>query len=429
MKVVGLIAEYNPFHNGHLYHIQKAKELTGADYVLVVMSGNYVQRGAPALLPKHMRAEMALLAGASAVIELPVCFSLGSAEYFAAGAVSLLEKLGCINAVCFGSECADKELLKKIADAASSETAEYKACLREALKKGASFPLARQTALKNIFADDTLDAILGQPNNILGIEYIKALSLIGSQMEVYTVKRAGSGYHDKNLREDFSSASAIRSLFACDKASVPLAGQTSADSFSLFKSEILPHLMKQVPSFCLSLFSDAYTKRYPVCADDFSLILKYRLLMETPASLSRYMDITGDLASRILKHRDNFLTFTQFCERIKTRDMTYTRISRCLFHILLNITAGSMAAYKREGFCQYARILGFRRDCSALLSSMKKNAQIPLVTKLTQTADLNVTGRQMLSQDISASDVYESVLTDKFKIPFINEYRRQIVIL
>lgn len=123
MKVVGLIAEYNPFHNGHLYHIQKAKELTGADYVLVVMSGNYVQRGAPALLPKHMRAEMALLAGASAVIELPVCFSLGSAEYFAAGAVSLLEKLGCINAVCFGSECADKELLKKIADAASSETA------------------------------------------------------------------------------------------------------------------------------------------------------------------------------------------------------------------------------------------------------------------------------------------------------------------
>lgn len=427
MKVVGLIAEYNPFHNGHLYHIQKAKELTGADYVLVVMSGNYVQRGAPAFLPKHIRAEMALRAGASAVIELPVCFSLGSAEYFAAGAVSILDKLGCVDALCFGSECADKELLKKIAHAAADETEEYKACLRKALKKGVSFPLARQTALKKSFPDAALTSVLEQPNNILGIEYIKALSLIKSKMEFYTVQRVGAGYHDRNLAETFSSASAIRNLFPCGETSYPPAEQTPAGSFSF--SDALLRLGKQVPPFCLSILNDNYQKRFPVCTNDFSLLLKYKLLMETSASLTSYMDVTEDLANRIRKHTDEFQTFSQFCQQIKTKDMTYARISRCLFHVLLNMTARDMLAYKREGFCQYARILGFRKDCRTLLSSMKKNTRIPLVTKLTQTADLSDTGRQMLLQDISASNLYESILTDKFNLPFINEYRHPFLAL
>lgn len=417
MKVVGLVAEYNPFHNGHLYHIKRAKEITGADHVLVIMSGNYVQRGAPAMLPKHVRTEMALRAGASAVIELPVCFSLGSAEYFAAGAVSLLDQLGCIDAVCFGSECADTAILERVADITLSEPEEYKAALRAALKKGASFPLARQTALEAClstasFADISVGAVLSQPNNILGIEYIKALKLIKSNIEVFTVRRAGSGYHDEKLSGNLSSASAIRKLL-------------SRSSLSGF----LTPLKGQVPPFCLSLLKDTCGVRYPVLSNDFSLILKYRLLTETPASLARYMDVTEDLANRICNLTDALITFDQFCERLKTRDMTYTRISRCLFHILLNITTEDMLTYKKKGYCQYARLLGFRKDCVSLLSRIKKSTQIPLVTKLTQTAAPSAAGRRMLSQDITASNLYESILTDKFKTSFINEYKQRIVIL
>lgn len=177
MKIVGLITEYNPFHNGHLYHMQKAKEITGADSVIAVMSGNYVQRGAPAIMPKHLRAEMALEAGIPLVLELPVCYASGSAEYFADGAISLFEKLGCIDSICFGSECGDYYLLEKVAHVTADEPEAYKQTLQDALKQGLSFPLARQAALKAYFQDPSLDDILEQPNNILGIEYIKALYL------------------------------------------------------------------------------------------------------------------------------------------------------------------------------------------------------------------------------------------------------------
>lgn len=425
MKVVGLITEYNPFHNGHLYHIQKAKEMTGADYVLVVMSGNFVQRGAPSMMPKHIRAEMALRAGASAVLELPVCFACGSAEYFAAGAVSLLDSLNCIGAVCFGSECGDIKPLKKIAAALSEEPDEYKSCLRKELKKGRSFPSARQTALKRCLGDNVPDTVLKDPNNILGIEYLKALRMRKSKMKAHTIKRIDSGYHNRNLNKTYSSASAIRGLFSCaGNSDCP---EENPLSDNLLFSDIVPCLEHQIPSFCMSLMKDTYRNRYPVRTDDFSLILKYRLLTETCDSLMRYMDMTEELAGRIAGHTNDFLTFSQFCRLIKTKDLTYTRISRSFFHILLNITSADMHAYKENGFCQYARLLGFREDSTELLSCLKKNSEVPLITKLTRTTALTGTGRQMLSQDIFAANLYESIVTDKFKTPFRSEFQQQIV--
>ena len=196
MKIVGLIAEYNPFHNGHLYHIERAKEITGADSAIVVMSGNYVQRGAPAIMPKHLRAEVALEAGADIIFELPVCYACASAEYFAAGAVSLFEQLNCEDSVCFGSECGDYGLLERIARVAADEPEEYRTLLSEGLKKGMSFPRARQAALTEYLRDDSLDIVLEQPNNILGIEYIKALYQKKSPIHSYTIKRMVSGYHE-----------------------------------------------------------------------------------------------------------------------------------------------------------------------------------------------------------------------------------------
>ncbi|MDY2614824.1 MAG: nucleotidyltransferase [Lachnospiraceae bacterium] len=425
MKIVGLITEYNPFHNGHLYHIEKARELTDADAVIVVMSGNYVQRGAPAIMPKHLRAEVALEAGVDLLMELPVCYAVGSAEYFAAGAISLFEQLGCVDAICFGSECGDYNVLENIAHIVSEEPEEYKFSLQEALRKGMSFPRARQMALANYLKDDSIDMILEQPNNILGIEYIKTLHKTHSNIKSYTIKRKVSGYHDEHLTGNYSSASAIRKLLAYASNSIHLEGEGMFDEPVM--SEVLTRLDDQVPPSCIRMLEEMHRNRYPIYANDFSLILKYKLLSETRDTLVKYKDVTEDLANRIMNHVNDFITFEQFCDLLKTKDITYTRISRSLFHILLNITNEDMLIYEKEGFCQYAHILGFRKDAGKLLSHLKQHSKVPLITKLTQTSELNNTGLQMLEQDIFASNLYESVITNKFKMPFINEYQHQII--
>ena len=425
MKIVGLITEYNPFHNGHLYHMQKAKEITGADSVIAVMSGNYVQRGAPAIMPKHLRAEVALEAGIPLVLELPVCYASGSAEYFADGAISLFEKLGCIDSICFGSECGDYYLLEKVAHVTADESEAYKQTLQDALKQGLSFPLARQAALKAYFQDPSLDDILEQPNNILGIEYIKALYLRKSPIGAYTIRRKISGYHDKELSPGYSSASAIRRLLAFAGNSVHLASEEMYDEPGL--SEVLTRLEGQVPPSCIRSLEETHRVRYPVYANDFSLLFRYRLLTETRESLAGYLDMTEELANRMINHANDFITFDQFCDLLKTRDMTYSRISRCLLHILLNIRTEDMNLYKEEGGCQYARVLGFSKDGAKLLTRIKRTSSVPLLTKLTQTEGLSKAGLRMLRQDIFAADLYESVITDKFKMPFISEYQQQIV--
>lgn len=425
MKVVGLITEYNPFHNGHLYHIRKSKEISGADAVIVVMSGNFVQRGVPSIMPKHIRTEIALEAGVGVVLELPVCFSTGSAEYFAAGAVSLLDGLGCVDAICFGSECGDLELLENIARVTAEEPHEYICSLKENLCAGMSFPLARQTALKDYFKDETLTEILEQPNNILGIEYIKALRQQKSTIQPYTIRRMVSGYHDDSLQSGYSSASAIRKLLAHAGSSIHLEDDNLFDEPSL--SEVLGRLESQVPKACIRFLEETHYTRYPIYANDFSALLRYKLFSETPDSLTDYLDINADLANRIFNHIHHFITIDQFCDLLKTKDTTHSRISRSLFHILLDIRGKDMDTYRNAGICQYARLLGFRRDYSHLLTQIKTKSSLPLITKLTQTDRLSDPAKTMLNGDIFAADLYESIVTDKFKMPFISEYRQQIV--
>lgn len=411
MKTVGLITEYNPFHNGHAYHIEKAKMLTGADRVIVVMSGDFVQRGAPAVMPKHLRAESALLSGASLIIELPVCFATGSAEYFAQGSISLLNQLGCIDSICFGSECGDLHLLKEIAQILADEPIEYQTALKQALKEGASFPAARQEAL-NIYSDKYSE-ILASPNNILGIEYLKALAKIHSKMEPFTIKRIGAGYHDMDIDGQFSSATAIRSDI-----------YQLADVNSSSESLPLTHIQTQVPSSCHELMKKNYQTRYPVKADDFSLLLKAKLLSETAGSLSHYLDMSPELANRILRLRNDYLSFEQFCDLLKTKELTRSRISRSFIHVLLGITNDWLTAMKAPA--PYARILGFRRDHADLFGILKRTSDIPLITSPAR-AVLADTAYQMLELDIYASNLYESVITDLYGTPFHNELTKQII--
>ena len=402
MKIVGLIAEYNPFHNGHQYHIEKAKEITGADAVIVVMSGNFVQRGAPAIMPKHLRAEMALSTGASLVIELPVCYATGPAEQFAYGAVSILNSLGCVDAICFGSECGDIHLLNDLTEILCKESNEYKESLQKYLRSGLSFPLARQKAIEEVYPSQGFSDILEQPNNILGIEYLKALYRLNSKIKPYTIQRISSQYHDVELQKEFSSATALRQTI-------------SNGDFT--------NLVGQVPSDCMTLLEAHYKTRYPIFTNDFSLLLKYRLLNESKLSLTHYADVSEELANRIYNQRNEYIDFEQFCELLKTKEVTYSRISRALLHILLGIKKNDYADI------QYARALGFRKEDSDVLTVIKNASAIPLLTKLTATKDLSDVAVQMLNQDICASNLYESVVTDKLKTPYINEYEHQIVII
>ena len=425
MKLAGLITEYNPFHNGHLYHIKKTKEITEADAVIVVMSGNFVQRGAPAIMPKHLRAEVALEAGADIIIELPVCYATGSAEHFATGAISIFEHLGCIDSICFGSECGNYALLEKIAHIVADEPEEYRFSLQEGLRQGMTFPVARKNALKIYCKDHSLDAILEQPNNILGIEYIKALYKKKSKIKAYTIKRLQSGYHDKELNKNYSSATAIRKLLAYSGNSIHLEADDMFDEPSM--SEVLTRLEGQVPPVCIRLLDEMHLRRYPIYSNDFSLLLKYKLLMETKDSLVKYKDVTEDLANRIMNHINDFISFDQFCDLLKTKELTYTRICRSLLHILLHITNSDILAYQENEDCFYAHILGFRKNSGNVLTCLKQHSRIPLLTKLTQTDTLDDIGLHMLNQDIFASNLYESIITDKFKMPFTSEYQQQIV--
>ena len=416
MKIVGLITEYNPFHNGHLYHIHESLRITGADAALVVMSGDYVQRGTPAIMPKRLRTEMALYCGAGAVLELPVCYATGSAEFFALGAISLLDSLGIVDSVCFGSECSDLPLLQKIAGLLVDEPEQYREILRHELKLGKSFPAARQTAVVFCTGDPRCADILKDPNNILGIEYLKALKKCGSSIRPYTIRRKGAGYHSSQLDGLYSSASAIRSLLAYSSSSTEL-------SFS----DILNELGNQVPKKCLELLSDFHKIQYPVYQNDFSLILKYKLLNKHPKSLVRYMDVSPELAARICTSLNDFFNYKQFAGLLKTKELTQTRINRALLHIMLGIKKDSVSEYMNSGYNFYARLLGFRKDCSQILTEISKKSSLPLLTKLAESRELCELGQRMLRDDILASNLYTSVVTDKFKTAFLNEYKQRII--
>lgn len=405
MKIVGLITEYNPFHNGHKYHLDEALKRTGSDYAIVVMSGNFVQRGTPAIMPKHLRTQIALESGVAIVIELPVLYATGSAELFATGAVSLLHSLNCVDFICFGTESGDIVALEQIAHILCDEPQEYKSALKKYLKSGNSFPLARQKAFNEITGNHSLSSILESPNNILGIEYIKALYRLKSPIIPVAIQREESNYHDTELKTVYSSASAIRNVLAQMEGNISYVRET---------------LKKQIPPNSLSLLTDTFQKRYPIYTNDFSLLLKYCLLTETKETLLSYMDINETLANRIYKNRNQFLSFEQFCEQIKTRDLTYTRVSRALLHILLQIKKTDIT------LPTYARILGFQKNSSSVLSILKQKSRIPLITKLS-SASLTEKESAFLQQDIFASDIYESVITNKFQTSFINEHEKEIV--
>lgn len=410
MHVTGLITEYNPFHNGHLFHLKKARETAGADYTAVVMSGSFVQRGAPAVFDKYSRARAALLSGADLVFEMPAPFSTASAREFASYAVALFTALEAVDSICFGSECGKIEPILHTARLLNEESEPFKKRLQDFLKEGKTFPEARSAAL----AEEGEEAakLLSTPNNILGVEYCQAVLRQRSPLSCFTIKREGKGYHDPSLDGVLGSALAVRQAL-----------QSGTDVQAL--RFLLPD-----PSF------DSVCRSIPVFLDDFSGLLNYRLLTEQEPE--RYAEIRPELAARIKKLAPGFASFDQRIKELKSRQLTYTGVSRGLIHLILGIEQRQMDLFKEAGFAPYARILGFRKSAAPLLRRIKENSSIPVISKLAGAEKrLDPAGAAMLACEIQSSHLYQNVRCEKAAsgafpgrtAVFQNEYTQPVLIL
>lgn len=439
MKTVGIIAEYNPFHNGHAYQIAEAKRITGADYAVVVMSGDFVQRGTPAIWDKYTRATAALLGGADLIFELPVVYATASAEYFAEGGVALLTALG-VDTICFGSECGDIGALMETSKLFAHESPEFKAALTQSLREGKSYPVAREEAYRAHCTAHQLpiqEDILSNPNNLLGIEYCKAIFTQNSALVPFTVKRIGDSYHEAVASEgSYCSATALRTLFSDITSAVSESANASDCSFVDFAtcgtesfSNLYSKLCAQVPSKVLPVYQEALHTLPLLTADDFSELLRYRLLFETADTLRTYADWNTELANRILAQLSAASGFEQAASLLKSKQLTLTRANRMLLHLLLHITTEQLQTAREQGSCFYARLLGLRESSSKVLRHLSDLSTIPVINKLAPAEkELRGIASELLQQDIRAAKLYDMVQQKNSSIVSpVNEYTHGIV--
>lgn len=410
MKVVGIVAEYNPFHNGHKYQLDKVKQETGADYVIIAMSGNFLQRGVPALCDKFIRTEMALRCGADLVIEIPTLWATASAEYYAHAGVALLAATGVVTHLAFGAETDDLEALLEVASILKKEPDVYRAVLANSIRSGNAFPVARKNALVTSlphFTEEKLDELLDNPNNILALEYLKAMP---DSIEPILIKREGAGYHDTEINTELPSASAIRDAIFVDADMHSISNAMPQESFSLLKNACKCNQLMTI--------------------NDFSESLGYCLLSQAPNGFSSYADCNQDFSNKIKNALNEYVLFEDFIDTLKTKDMTYTRVTRCLLHILLGIKQSDYTIGRAIGFAPYLRILGFKNVSSKLLSTIKQAATAPLISKVADASTLlDYETNKFFDKDIFASNLYYQHVARKSGTKPKNEYTNQIIIL
>lgn len=414
MNITGIIAEYNPFHKGHAYQIAKARELTGADYIVVAMSGNFVQRGAPAVTDKFVRTEMALKDGADAVFELPALWATAAAPDFAAGGCTLLDRLGCTH-ISYGCETEEPETLCSLAKILAGEPKDLSLSLKKYQREGASFPLAMEHALFDYLkhnphalthTPEEIHGFFSSPNNILALEYQKNICRRQAKLIPCPILRKGCGYHDSVLAAEFSSATGIRqALFSGEKFS-------PEEHMPKNAADLLP------------------PKQNLLREDDFSQMLYYKLLSEASDGFEKYMGSSPFLSNRIKNKLDSFQSYTDFCELLKTKEVTYGKISRLLLHILLNFTEADACLGKNLDYIPYFRLLGFRRLAAPLLKILKEQGNTPIITKpAAAKALLSSEAFQIYEKDIFSSNLYYGIQVQKGQHTIKNEYRKSLVIL
>ena len=411
MKAVGLVTEYNPFHNGHLYHLNKAMELTGADISVAVMSGDFVQRGEPAVLDKYTRASMALNSGVNLVVELPVNYAVSSAENFAAGALKVLDYIKA-DSIAFGSESGDIERLSKLAHIlCDNEDTLYKE-ISKCTANGISYAAARQKVVEKLTDKDTA-AMLTSSNNILAVEYLKAIIKNNYAIKPYTVQRQGDSYNDTDIRSEYASATALRENLKADNISeyIPVkAGLIlSSNTNYIYPDDITEALFTRLLDI---LFASSYDKNVFI------------------ENVMQYPDVSKEIAGRLYKSamdmitrtvpqrsesKDNWtFSFGSLCEYIKTKEVPLSRIKRALVRITLGLDKKRMEKYANE---PYIRVLGFDKKGQEYLSYIRKTVEVPLITK---TANY----KEILLDDIHAANIYNMIVAGKYGVKELGDFVR-----
>ena len=387
-KVLGIIAEYNPFHNGHLYHLEESKKITGSKYVVAVISGNFTQRGDTSIVDKWTKTKMALDNGCDLVIELPLIYSISSAENFAAGGVKILNSLKVVDYISFGAETSDVNILDKIANILYEEPKEYKSLLTSQLNKGMSFPKARQNALM-MYLNDIRDyaETLSAPNNILGIEYIKSLKKLKSKIVLVPIERYETGYNDLSYTSDIASASAIRNIVK-NGGFQPLKSLIPKTNFQLLTNQI--KLGQNVND--LSVFEKQ---------------IIYNLRVMSTSEIANLPDVSEGLEYALKKAANISNNLDDLIENIKSKRYTLTRIRRILLYSLLKLTKKDMEISKKVN--PYIRVLGFNNKGKYLLSeAIKQNPRLEVITSVKKFLDssFNKNLINMLEKDILATNIY-----------------------
>lgn len=389
-RVIGVVAEYNPFHNGHYYHLQATKEITGAEYCVAVISGNFTQRGDTSIVNKWAKAYMAICGGADLVIELPTVYSISSAENFASGAVKILDNLKVVDAISFGAEANDLATLNNIANVLYEEPKAYTNILSHELKKGISYPAARENALMMYLNDIKRYAnTLSSPNNILAIEYLKALKIQKSKLEPIMIKRKKVYYNDNKIVDDFASATAIRKLLQ-DGEYANLRKVIPRSSYTIIGQE------SRKGGMVLSLAK--YEKE-----------IIYALRKMTVEEIADLPDVSEGLQFAIKNAANEANNLKDLISNIKSKRYTQTRIQRILLYALLGIDKKLMKNSRKV--VPYVRVLGFTQKGKSLLSEIsRRNPKLNIITSLkkymNQNQNKNKVLAEMLEKDIFATDVY-----------------------
>jgi predicted nucleotidyltransferase len=397
MNIVGIIAEYNPFHNGHLLHIQQAKKICRADHVICVMSGHFLQRGEPALFDKWSRAAMAVAGGADLVFELPTVFACRSAGMFARGGVQALAATNLTTHLCFGSEAGSLEPLSGIAAILAQEPHLYQEVLQKYLQQGLSYPAARSHAVQAYHADTnispcaTVAKIMTAPNNNLAIEYLTSLRNLNSPIQPVTIKRQQAQYHDQTIHGTIASATAIRKNL-----------QQNGLTEELYQT--VPKTTRELMEHCLQ------QQAGPVFADAFSLIILSILRRTYPSDLAAILDVTEGLEFKLKATANTATSWEEILTGVKSKRYTRTRLQRILVYCVLNLTKKIIEDFDGAGPL-YLRVLAFSKRGQDLLREMKSTATLPIIHRPAEyTSSIHyhpsTTLEQMLQYDILATDLY-----------------------
>ncbi len=384
--VLGIVSEYNPFHNGHILHLKKSIELTKADFTIVIMSGNFVQRGDTSIIDKWSKTEMALRQGIDLVIELPTIYATSSAENFADGAIKILNSLGIIDYLSFGSEIGNLKPLDDVATILAKEPKEFSDLIKHQLHSGLSYPKAREIALKMYFGNSPIyTEVLQNPNNILGVEYLKALKRSKSTITPITIKRDFSEYNSPKIKNGIASATAIREMILNKK------NIHSVVPFETY--EIIENLQKKgqiIPSLKI-----------------FEKEIIYTLRKMTMTEIANLPDVTEGLENKIKQAVNTSNNLDDLISKIKTKRFTQTRIQRILVYALLNITKKDIDNSKRV--TPYIRVLGFNKHGKRIISAIAEHnpkAKIVVSVKRFLETNKNLALQKMMMKDILATNIY-----------------------